>query len=113
VDRRAVEKYNRQAHFGQSAGLPFVRDTGARLVQPADFVVPCGAAQGTVLDPGGIMSILAQAVAEYGGTISRTGGGSLDGVLQRMSNASGTDYLVVGAGILLAMYLIGKLLDAA
>jgi transposase len=57
---------------------------------------------------------LAQAVAEYGGAVSRTVGSSpIDGLLQRLSNATLTDYLLIGVGFLLVAYVIGKLLDAA
>lgn len=56
---------------------------------------------------------LAQAVAEYGGTISRTSGGSIDGLMQRISNATTTDYLLIGVGLLFVVFVIGRLLDAA
>jgi hypothetical protein len=60
------------------------------------------------------MWMSAQAVAEYGGlTASRTANSSMDNVLSRVMDASATDYVLVIAGVLVAMFLISKLLDAA
>jgi hypothetical protein len=57
--------------------------------------------------------ILAQALAEYVGLVSRTGGASLDNLLLRVSNASPLEYLFVFVGVLSVLYLITRLLDAA
>ena len=60
------------------------------------------------------MNVLAQAVAEYGGMAGRGGGsGSLDQIVQRLSNASPMEYVLLAAGVLLALFLLMKLLDAA
>ncbi len=60
------------------------------------------------------MNILAQAIAEYGGIASQSGAsGSLETLANRLANGSVTDYVLLGAGLLLALFLLMKLLDAA
>lgn len=61
------------------------------------------------------MNILAQAIAEYGGISSSQAGGasSLERFVDRLSNATTTEYLVMGLGVLIALFLLMKLLDAA
>ena len=61
------------------------------------------------------MILLAQAVAEYGGMAGRGGGNSLslDQTFQRLANASPMEYLLLACGLILGLFIIMKLLDAA
>ena len=63
------------------------------------------------------MWITAQAMAEYGGlTSSRAAGTSsnaLDRIMNQITNASATDYLLAAVALVVTMYMISKLLDAA
>lgn len=60
------------------------------------------------------MIILAQAIAEYGGISSQAGGsGSLERLVDRLSNASTSEHVLLGVGLFVALFLLMKLLDAA
>lgn len=60
------------------------------------------------------MILLAQAVAEYGGLAGQNAGaGSLDRALGRLANATPMEYVLLAAGLLFALFIIMKLLDAA
>ena len=61
------------------------------------------------------MWIAAQAVAEYGGLTSSGAArsSSFDGLVNQVMNASPTDYVLAVIALIVVMYLISKLMDAA
>ena len=63
------------------------------------------------------MWVTAQAVVEYGGLTSSRVAGSpgsgVDRIIEAITNAGATDYLLGAVALVLVMYVISKLLDVA